>query len=124
MLNDASPLLFKAAIDRLVQERRLGVDQEIVHIFDRAVMLGGEEQRIRQLLTERFTALGLQATSPDEVIAALQVDRRRHARSCRLMIKGNELVKINDEMTVDAQALAGLVTAVRAEGHQPQVRGA
>ena len=114
VLNDASPLLFKAAIDRLVQDRRLGVDQEIVHIFDRAVMLGGEEQRIRQLLTERFRALGLQATSPDEVITALQVDRPTARKIVQLMIRGNELVRINDEMTVDAQALAGLVTAVRA----------
>ena len=110
----ASPILFKAAIDSLVQDKRLAIDQEVVHIFDRSVTLGGEEQRIRQLLTDRFRALGLQAASPDEVIAGLGVDRQTARKIVQLMIKNNELVKISEEMTVDKGALLKLVNDVRA----------
>jgi selenocysteine-specific elongation factor len=114
VLDDASPVLFRAVIDDLVERRQVAADQDVVHVFERTVTLGGDDQRARQLLAERFRTLGLQAPSPDDVIASLNLDRQTARKIVQLMIADKTLVKINDEMTVDRAALNKLVDDVRA----------
>jgi selenocysteine-specific elongation factor len=114
VLHAASPAVFRGALDQLIAARRLGADQDVVHVFERTVTLGSEEERIRTLLAERFRALGLQAPPSDDVIAGLEVDRATAKKILQLMVKQNALVRINDDITIDREALHKLIEDVRA----------
>jgi selenocysteine-specific elongation factor len=113
-LRDAHPAVFRAALDDLAAHSRLAVDQDVVFAHGRAVTLGGEEARIRTLLEARYRELGLQAPPPDELIAGLNVDRTTARKIVQLMIKEKALVRINEEITVDSDAIRKLIENVRA----------
>ena len=113
VLRHGSPLLFRAAIDQLVANRKLDVDHDVVHVFDRNVTLGGEQARIREALATRYRELGLQAPAPEEVIAGLNLERQTAKKILQLMIKENELVKISEDLTVDRGALQKLIEELR-----------
>ena len=113
VLRDASPAVFRHALDRLVAARRLAVDQDVVHLFDRTVTLGGEEARVRGLLTERFRSLGLQVSPMDDVIGELGVDRKTARQIVQLLLKEQVLVKISEDTAVDRAAVQKLIDDVR-----------
>jgi selenocysteine-specific elongation factor len=113
-LRSASPLLFRAALDHLVDTLLITLDQDIVHLYGRVVTLGGEDARMREQLQARFKALGLQAPSAEEVIRDLQLDRIPAKKILQLMVKEQTVVKIAEEMLVDRAALQKLIEDVRA----------
>jgi selenocysteine-specific elongation factor len=113
-LRHASPLLFRAALDHLVETQQITLDQDIVHEYGRVVTLGCEEARMRQQLEARFQALGLQAPSADEIIRDLQLDRTPARKILQLMVKDQTVVKIAEGMLVDRAALQKLIDEVRA----------
>ena len=110
----ASSRLFDAVIERLTTERKVAVEQELVHLFDRRVTLAGEEALLRNRLEERFRSLGLQAPAVDEVIGGLGVDKTTARKIVQLMVKENLLVKIREETAVDRAALQKVIADVRA----------
>ena len=112
-LATASPLLFRGALDALIEKQILAADQDVVRLFERTVTLGGEEQRMREALAGHFAALGLQAPSADEAIASLSLDRQRGRKIIQLLIDENFLVKISDDAIVHRDALQKLVADVR-----------
>ncbi len=105
--------LFRAAVEELETRRQVATGQDVVHAFGRTVTLGQEEARIRDLLAARYRALGLQAPAADEVIAALGLDAPAARRIVQLMIRDQALVRVSDEMTVDREALRGLIESVK-----------
>jgi selenocysteine-specific elongation factor len=112
-LRDAAPPLYRTAIDSLVAERRIALEQDLVHLFGRAVTLGGQEARVRERLAARFRELGLQAPNPDDVIASVGADRQTGRRILQLMVKDHSLVRINEETIVDRDALRKLLDDLR-----------
>ena len=110
----ASPVLFRAVLEHLEASRQLALDQEIVHLHDRTVTLGGEDARVLALLEDRFQALGLQAPAPDDVIATLGVPRAPARKLLQLMVRDGLLVKVNEQMMVSRAAIDRLVADVRA----------
>ena len=112
-LPEASPVFFRAVLDRLAADKRIAVDQDIVHEFGREVTLGGDDGRLRQDLAARFRELGLQAPPPDDVAASVGADRATARKIVQLMLKERALVKVNESLVVDREALERLVEAVR-----------
>jgi selenocysteine-specific elongation factor len=110
---DAAPVVFRAALERLVAAGKLTLDQDLVRAFHRTVTLGGEEARIRALLTDRFRTLGLQAAPIDDVIGDLDVERKTARQILQLLLRENVLVKINEETAVERTALQKLIDDVR-----------
>ena len=110
----ASAVLFHAALDHLIAAKQLGVQQDLVHVFDRSVTLSREEERIRALLAERYRSLALQAPPPDDVIAELGADRTTARKILQLLVKDGVLVKISDDLIIDRAALQKLIDDVRA----------
>jgi selenocysteine-specific elongation factor len=113
VLRDAPATLFRAALDHLAALERLSIDQDVVRAYGRAVTLGGEDARIRLLLEERYRTLGLQAPATDEVIAGLDVDRQTARKIVQLMIKERMLIRINEEIAMDAAAIRKLIETLR-----------
>jgi selenocysteine-specific elongation factor len=112
-LRGASPLVFRAVLDNLASSRQLTVEQEIVRAHQRTVTLGDEEARIRTGLEERYRALGLQAPAGDEIIRELGFERSRARKIIHLLVDEHVLVKVADDVFVDAAAIGALIGSVR-----------
>jgi selenocysteine-specific elongation factor len=111
---NASPLFFRCVLDRLVAERRITVDQDVVRAFGHAVTLQGADERAREQLSARFRALGLQVPTPDDLAASVGVDRATGRKIIQLLLNQQAVVKINETMIVDRGALQQLIENVRA----------
>lgn len=114
VFGDASNLLVQAALDKLAGDKKIAFAQDVIHEFGRKVTLKADEERMRDQLTERFRALGLQVPAPDELIDALKLDRNTARKIIQLMLKENVLVKITEDMIIDRPALDKLVQEVKA----------
>jgi len=114
MFGDASVTVFNAVLDQMIAEHKLASSQDFVHDFGRKVTLQGEQERMRADLQARFQTLGLEASSVDQVIDSLKLDKATARKIVQLMLKENTLVRINEEMVVDRAALNKLVADVRA----------
>lgn len=110
----ASGLFFRAVLEQLVTERKIGMDQELVHEFGRAVTLHGADEKIREDMLARFREAGLAAPAPDELLAALKVDRTTGRKIIQLLLKEQSVVKVNESLIVDRAALQKLIDDVRA----------
>jgi selenocysteine-specific elongation factor len=110
---DASNLLFQAVLDKLISEKKIAVVQDVIQEFGRKVTLKADEERMRTQLADRFRALALQVPSADEIIEALKLDRNTARKIIQLMLKENQLVKVNEEMLVDRNAIEKLIGDVK-----------
>jgi selenocysteine-specific elongation factor len=114
LFEDAPPLLFQAVLDKLVQDKKIALAQEVIHEFGRKVTLKADEERIRTELGERFRSLALQVPTADEIIDGLKLERTTARKIIQLMLKQNELVKVSEEMLVDRRAIDKLISDIRA----------
>ena len=114
VLRDGSPVLFRGAIDHLVAKRQVALDQDLVHLFDRTVTLGGEDERIRGVLSEQFAELGLQAPALSEVIARSSLDAATAKKIVQLLVRDGVLVKIGEDAFIHRDALQKLIQDIRA----------
>jgi selenocysteine-specific elongation factor len=114
LFGDASPVFFRAVLERLAADKVIAMDQEVVRAFDYSVTLEGPEAKARERLTARFRELGLQVPSPDDLAAEVGVDRATGRKILQLLLKAQVVVRINDSMIVDREALDRLVASVRA----------
>ena len=109
----ASPGFFRAVLDSLVADHRLAIDGEIVRAFGRSVTLEGADGDARERLASKFRELGLQAPPPDEVAAAAGIDRGTARKLIQLLLREQSLVKVNDALIVDREAVQKLIADVR-----------
>jgi selenocysteine-specific elongation factor len=112
-LRGASPLVFRAVLDDLASSDQLTVEQEIVRARQHTVTLGGEEAGIRTALEERYRALGLQAPAAGEIIRELSLERSRGRRIIQVLVDEHVLVKVADDVFVEAAAITALIGNVR-----------
>ena len=110
----ASAPVYRALLETLVQQRRIAVDQDVVHAFGRAMTLHGADEKIRAQLLASFRELGLQAPPPDEVVAAANVDRATGRKIIQLLLKDQTLVKLNESTIIDRAALQKVIDDLRA----------
>jgi len=110
----ASAALFRAALEWLAARSRITVAGEIVRLADRTITLADADAQVRHALMERYRALGLQAAPTDDVIAALGVERRAARKLVQLLVTERELVRINEAVVVDRQALDRMIADLRA----------
>ena len=111
---EASNLVYQAALDKLAGDRKIAVSLDVIHEFGRKVTLKADEEAMRAQLLQRFQSQGLQATSSDEVIDALKLDRPTARKIVQLMLKENVLVKISEDMVIDRMTLDRLIADVKA----------
>jgi selenocysteine-specific elongation factor len=114
LFSDGSPVLFRAVLERLATDKVIAVDQDVVRAFGHSVTLQGPEEKARERLAARFRGLGLQVPSPDDLAAEVGVDRATGRKIIQLLLKAQVVVRINEAMIVDREALEGLIERVRA----------
>ncbi len=113
LFGEASNVFFQALLDKLVADKKIVVAQDLVYQLGRKVTLNADEERIRTQLSERFRSLGLQVPGPDELFDSLKLNRLTARKILQLMVKENALVKINEDMFVDREAMEKLIGDVK-----------
>jgi selenocysteine-specific elongation factor len=114
LFGDTTNLVFQTLLNKLVADKKIAVAQDLIHEFGRKVTLKADEERMRAQLANRFRSFALQVPTADEIIDALQLDRTTARKIIQLMLKENELVKVNEEMLVDRATIDLLIGNVRA----------
>ena len=108
--------VFSRVLDKLVADRKLQVDGEIVHLPGRGVVMKDEEAESKKMIEQAFASAGLKVPFLHEVLAGLKVDRSRAQKIVTLLLRDKILIKISDELVFHQSALADLrqkITALK-----------
>lgn len=114
IFSEASPLFFRAVLNRLAADKTIAIDQDVVRAYGRSVTLQGADEKAREQLVAKFRELGLQATAPDEIAGSAGVDRSTARKIVQLLLKEQVLAKISETLVVDRAALQTLIDELKA----------
>ena len=107
-LVDATPEVFEAVADMLVQERKLEVIGDLARLPGHGVVMKDEEAESKKKIEDAFASAGLKVPALSEVIAGLKVDKPRAQKIVTLLLRDKVLIKVSDELVFHRSALEEL----------------
>ncbi len=102
------PEVFYSVLERLVEEEKIEVAGELVHLPGRGVVMKDEEAESKKIIEQAFASAGLKVPSLKEVLAGLKVDKIRAQKIVTLLLRDKILIKISDELVFHQSALTDL----------------
>src|SRR6202165_2863441 len=102
------PEVFDSVLGKLVEEKKLEVTGELVHLSGRGVIMKDEEAESRKIIEQAFASAGLKVPSLKEVLASLKVDKIRAQKIVTLLLRDKVLIKISEDLVFHQSALMGL----------------
>jgi selenocysteine-specific elongation factor len=105
---DLGPEVFYSVLEKLVEEKKLDVAGELVHLSGRGVVMKDEEAESKKIIEQAFASAGLKVPSLKEVLAGLKVDKVRAQKIVTLLLRDKVLIKISDELVFHQSALMDL----------------
>ena len=102
------PEVFYSVLGKLVEEKKLEVAGELVHLPGRGVVMKDEEAESKKTIEQAFASAGLKVPSLKEVLAGLKVDRIRAQKIVTLLLRDKVLIKISEELVFHQSALMDL----------------
>ena len=102
------PEVFYSVLEKLVEEKKLEVAGELVHLPGRGVVMKDEEAESKRIIEQAFASAGLKVPSLKDVLAGLKVDKIRAQKIVTLLLRDKVLIKISDELVFHQSALMGL----------------
>jgi selenocysteine-specific elongation factor len=105
---DAYDLVFEAIVQNLVQERKIEITGDIVHLPGRGVVMKDEEAESKKIIEQAFASAGLKVPSLKEVLAGLKLDKIRAQKIVTLLLRDKVLIKISEELVFHQSALMDL----------------
>jgi selenocysteine-specific elongation factor len=102
------PEVFYSVLGKLVEEKKLEVAGELVHLPGRGVVMKDEEAESKRIIEQAFAAAGLKVPSLKEVLAGLKVDKIRAQKIVTLLLRDKVLIKISEELVFHQNALMDL----------------
>ncbi len=103
-----SPPVFETALARLVTERKLDTQGEIVKRAGRQIVLKEEEERAKRQIAGAFESAGLTVPAVKEVVAKLPVEPQRAQKILQILIKEQVLIKVNEDLVFHRSAIERL----------------
>jgi selenocysteine-specific elongation factor len=103
-----SPKLFNAVMRELEKNGRIVIDRENLRLPDHRVNLQGEMEDLRQAIAELYRNAGLTPPSFKEVMEKFAEQKSRVSSVLNVMLKDGSLIKINEDLNFDQEALAKL----------------
>jgi selenocysteine-specific elongation factor len=103
------PESFRAALEALVEEKKLVVQGEFVKVPGAEITLTPEEARAKQQIEQIFAQAGLAAPSVKEVLATLAIEKGHAEKLLKILFREKVLVRISAELVFHAAALDRLV---------------
>ncbi len=105
---DASPQVFAAALDRLVQQRKLEVTGDLVRLPGKGIMLKDDEAESKRKIETAFATAGLKVPALQEVLAGLKIDKARAQKIVTLLLRDKVLTKVSEDLIFHRTALEEL----------------
>ena len=102
------PEVFYSVLGKLVEEKKLEVAGELVHLPGRGVVMKDEEAESKKIIEQAFASAGLKVPSLKEVLAGLKVDKIRAQKIVTLLLRDKVLIKISEELVCHQSALLEL----------------
>jgi selenocysteine-specific elongation factor len=102
------PEVFYSVLEKLVEEKKLEVAGELIHLSGRGVVMKDEEAESKKIIEQAFASAGLKVPSLKEVLAGLKVDKIRAQKIVTLLLRDKVLIKISDELVFHQTALMDL----------------
>jgi selenocysteine-specific elongation factor len=102
------PEVFYRVLEKLVEEKKLELAGELVHLPGRGVVMKDEEAESKKIIEQAFASAGLKVPSLKEVLAGLKVDKIRAQKIVTLLLRDKVLIKISEELVFHQSALLNL----------------
>jgi selenocysteine-specific elongation factor len=103
-----SPEVFYGVLGKLVEEKKLEVAGELVHLPGRGVVMKDDEAESKKVIEQAFASAGLKVPALKEVLAGLKVDKIRAQKIVTLLLRDKVLIKVSEELVFHQGALLGL----------------
>jgi len=102
------PLALKAALNQLTQSKAVLIENELVSLAGRKVLLSAEESAAKAQIEEAFFQAGWKVPVLDEVLAAVTVPPAQARKLVSLLAKEKRLVKISENLLYHTESIARL----------------
>jgi selenocysteine-specific elongation factor len=100
--------VFFGVLERLVQERKIQISGELIHLAGRGVVMKDEEADSKKTIEQAFAMAGLKVPALYQVIGGLKVDKVRAQKIVTLLLRDKVLIKVSDELVFHCGALEEL----------------
>ncbi len=100
--------VFAAILTKALDEKKLAVAGELVHLPGRGVIMKDEEAESKKIIEHAFQSAGLKVPLLKDVLAGLKVDKARAQKIMTLLFRDKVLIKISDDLVFHHSTLADL----------------
>jgi selenocysteine-specific elongation factor len=99
---------FEAGLSFCVNQKRLAITGDLVHLPGRGVVMKDEESESRKVIEQAFASAGLKVPALKDVLAGLKIDRTRAQKIMTLLLRDKTLIKVSDDLVFHRDGLDGL----------------
>lgn len=111
----ALPLeVFRFCLERLVEKRKIALQEEMVSLYGREVQLSEQSQQIKKRIETAFLQSGYQPPSLSELPAAVPLEQEEVRKIYFWMLKEKILVKVSDDLAYHRSTLEEMKRKIRA----------
>jgi selenocysteine-specific elongation factor len=111
--DDLTVEVFRHFLERLVQKRKIALEDEFVCQFGREVKLSEAGLAIRGRIEGIYRSAGFQPPGWEETVSQVDADPQEIKRVYHWMLKEKILVRISEDLTFHAEALSELKNKIR-----------
>ena len=102
------PLVLKAALSQLAEAKKILIQNDLVSLSGRTVVLKGVESAAKAQIEEAFLRAGWRVPALEEVLASVTVPPDQARKLVNLLAKEKRLVKISENLLYHAESIARL----------------
>jgi selenocysteine-specific elongation factor len=100
--------IFEALLTRLGKEKKIAAEGETVRLESHKIILKEDEAQAKQTISRAFGEAGLAVPSMKDVLAKVELERKRAVSIVQILIKEKSLVKITEDLMFHQNALEDL----------------
>jgi selenocysteine-specific elongation factor len=100
--------LFNLVLNGLIKEKRLIQSEDMVHLAEHTVSLGGDQADLKQKILNTFEQSGLEPPYFRDIVKSLNMDPKRAKDILALLISDGVVVKTKDDLYFHIDAIRSL----------------
>ncbi len=90
------PEIFKLVLDRLVVEKLIVSEKDILRLASHQISLSSEDEQAKKQMETKFKEVGFQARTYDEVMKDFRIDTNKLRKIYQLLVNEQKLLKIGE----------------------------
>jgi selenocysteine-specific elongation factor len=114
LFDDLPMEVFRSCLDRLVQAKKISLQDEMVSLHGREVQLSEDETRLRDRMETIIRQSGYQPPSLSELTSSLGAEAGLVRKVYFLMMRERILIKVSEELTYHREVLDEIKRKIRA----------